>query len=543
MNESLSHSSAPIILDACKKLKQLLHSSFGPMSFHKLIVKYHQHVNPEMIYTNDGATIVRSLPIVNPIGKILCDLSKTQEELAGDGTTGVILLCCELVLRSIEDLHLKQLLPLEVICNYLFILKNVWMNSFERMRSLESEKISRLIFSDRDSIFRMTQNALQSKDIRYMANHFSNILVDCFAQKIPKQRKFHCIAGGQLNDSFGFRGLFCNVTHSSFSSRFYHSQNLQARFKKCNKILLLGRKNQNVNNFERSLWKSIFQTASTYDGGIIIFMEGAFPNFHISYHKDSAVFIFDNMTPKILHQMSVCFDFPILKMGSVSQISIDDLFSIPAKTRSEDCPTIQCIAGNMFVRISNTCQDLYHFVLRGPSDTIVQETKRSLKDAYEIIKNHFALEKCNDIQSQHYLCGGGCHIEFQLWADIIRENSQTLVPANVSEVFGECILSLPRMILQSTSLSTRENEILRLKREYLKHDHQNTDHKEGASCFYGIDLLTSNCNSACFHSSQSLIVENVLERFLLEDSRVKQHLVELACETAITLLRISSVEV
>ncbi|KAF0974486.1 hypothetical protein FDP41_006518 [Naegleria fowleri] len=542
-----SLSSAPIILDACKKLKHLLHSSFGPMSFHKLIVKYHQHIHPEMIYTNDGATLVRSLPIVNPIGKILCDLSKTQEERAGDGTTGVILLCCELVLRSIEDLHLKQLLPLDVICNYLFILKNICVKSFERMRLLESEKISRLIYSDKDSIFHMAKNSLQSKDIRYMVNHFSTLLIDCFAhgEKVPKQRKFHCIEGGQLSDSFGFRGLFCNVTSSSFSSKFYHSQNLQSRFHKCNKILLLSRKNQNVNNFERTLWKSIFQIGSTSDSGIIILMEGTFPHLHISYHNNSSVFIFDNMNPKLLNQISLCIDFPVLKVGSVSQISGEELFAIPTTPISEECPSIQCISQELFICIPNTCQDMFHFVLRGPSKTIVKETKRSLKDAYEVIKNHFSLlDKAvwsDHMPSphQHFLCGGGCHIEFQLWSDITGQESSQL-PASVSEVFSDCILSLPRMILQSSSFeSSRENDLLRLKREYSKHQcEKNTDDHKEEGCFFGIDLFANMSGS-----HESVIVENVLERFLLEDSRVKQHMVELACETAITLLRISSVEV
>ena len=40
-----------------------------------------------MIITNDGATILRSIHIDNAAAKVLVDISKTQDENVGDGTT------------------------------------------------------------------------------------------------------------------------------------------------------------------------------------------------------------------------------------------------------------------------------------------------------------------------------------------------------------------------------------------------------------------------------------------------------------------------
>merc|ERR1719265_1882404 len=40
--------------------------------------------------TNDGATILRSIWVDNPSAKILVDLSKTQDQQCGDGTTSVV---------------------------------------------------------------------------------------------------------------------------------------------------------------------------------------------------------------------------------------------------------------------------------------------------------------------------------------------------------------------------------------------------------------------------------------------------------------------
>lgn len=42
--------------------------------------------------TNDGATILKSMYVDNPAAKILIEISKTQDEEVGDGTTTVAVL-------------------------------------------------------------------------------------------------------------------------------------------------------------------------------------------------------------------------------------------------------------------------------------------------------------------------------------------------------------------------------------------------------------------------------------------------------------------
>lgn len=53
--------------------------------------------------TNDGATILKAMHIDNPAAKILIDISKTQDDEVGDGTTTVAVLASEL-LREAEKL-------------------------------------------------------------------------------------------------------------------------------------------------------------------------------------------------------------------------------------------------------------------------------------------------------------------------------------------------------------------------------------------------------------------------------------------------------
>lgn len=41
---------------------------------------------------NDGATILEQMEVENQIGKLLVELSKSQDHEIGDGTTGVVVL-------------------------------------------------------------------------------------------------------------------------------------------------------------------------------------------------------------------------------------------------------------------------------------------------------------------------------------------------------------------------------------------------------------------------------------------------------------------
>ena len=60
--------------------------------------------------TNDGATILQSIFVDNPAAKILIDISKTQDEEVGDGTTTVAVLAGEL-LREAEKLVMQKIHP------------------------------------------------------------------------------------------------------------------------------------------------------------------------------------------------------------------------------------------------------------------------------------------------------------------------------------------------------------------------------------------------------------------------------------------------
>lgn len=75
-----------------------------------------QMSNPsgDIVVTNDGATILRSIVVDNPAAKVLIDIAKTQDDEVGDGTTSVTVLAGEL-LREAEKLIALRIHPMVII--------------------------------------------------------------------------------------------------------------------------------------------------------------------------------------------------------------------------------------------------------------------------------------------------------------------------------------------------------------------------------------------------------------------------------------------
>ena len=76
-----------------------------------------EHARKKITVTNDGATILQSIFVDNPAAKILIDISKTQDEEVGDGTTTVAVLAGEL-LREAEKLVNAKIHPQIIIQGY-----------------------------------------------------------------------------------------------------------------------------------------------------------------------------------------------------------------------------------------------------------------------------------------------------------------------------------------------------------------------------------------------------------------------------------------
>ena len=71
---------------AARAVASIMRSSLGPMGMDKMLVSADQDVT----VSNDGATILEKMEVEHQIGKLLVELSQSQDDEIGDGTTGVV---------------------------------------------------------------------------------------------------------------------------------------------------------------------------------------------------------------------------------------------------------------------------------------------------------------------------------------------------------------------------------------------------------------------------------------------------------------------
>jgi chaperonin GroEL (HSP60 family) len=64
----------------------IIKSSLGPRGLDKILIS----PDGDITVTNDGATILGQMEVEHQIAKLLVEVSKSQDDEIGDGTTGVV---------------------------------------------------------------------------------------------------------------------------------------------------------------------------------------------------------------------------------------------------------------------------------------------------------------------------------------------------------------------------------------------------------------------------------------------------------------------
>ncbi|CAM9193276.1 unnamed protein product [Heterosigma akashiwo] len=94
---------------AARCVSKVLRTSLGPKGMDKMLV------NPDgdVTISNDGATILKNMQVEHQVARLLVELSQSQDDEIGDGTTGVVVLAGAL-LEQAEKLLQRGLHPVRI---------------------------------------------------------------------------------------------------------------------------------------------------------------------------------------------------------------------------------------------------------------------------------------------------------------------------------------------------------------------------------------------------------------------------------------------
>ncbi|KAE8588777.1 hypothetical protein XENTR_v10022731 [Xenopus tropicalis] len=200
-------------INAAKTIADIIRTCLGPRAMMKMLLDPMGGI----VMTNDGNAILREIQVQHPAAKSMIEISRTQDEEVGDGTTSVIILAGEM-LSVAEQFLEQQMHPTVVISAY--------RKALDDMVSTLKEISTPVDTNDRELMLKIINSAVNTKAIKRWADMACGIALDAVKTveleengrkeiDIKKYAKVEKIPGGIIEDSCVLRGVMVNkdVTH------------------------------------------------------------------------------------------------------------------------------------------------------------------------------------------------------------------------------------------------------------------------------------------------------------------------------------------
>ncbi|KAF2452814.1 chaperonin containing TCP1 [Lineolata rhizophorae] len=189
---------------AARTVANIVKTSLGPRGLDKILIS----PDGDITVTNDGATILSQMEIQNHVAKLMVELSKSQDDEIGDGTTGVVVLAGAL-LEQAADLIDKGIHPIRIA------------DGFDQACEVAVSKLDAISdtmpFSrdETSNLIRVAKTSLGSKIVSKAHDQFAQIAVDAVLSVADLERRdvdFELIkvdgkVGGSLEDSILVKGV------------------------------------------------------------------------------------------------------------------------------------------------------------------------------------------------------------------------------------------------------------------------------------------------------------------------------------------------
>jgi thermosome len=201
-----------------RAVAEVLRTTLGPKGMDKMLIDS----LGDITITNDGATIMDEMDVQHPIAKLLVEISKSQEEEAGDGTTTAVVLAGAL-LDEAEKLLEKNIHPTVVVSGF----KKALDVAVEHLRKV-AVPVNR---TDAEMLKKIATTAMGGKISETVKDYFADLAVKAILQ-IAEQRGDRWVAdldnvqlvkkhGGSLLDTQLVYGIVVDkeVVHPAMPKR------------------------------------------------------------------------------------------------------------------------------------------------------------------------------------------------------------------------------------------------------------------------------------------------------------------------------------
>lgn len=428
-------------ITAAKTVADVIRTCLGPKAMLKMLLDPMGSV----LLTNDGHAILREIEVAHPAAKSMIELSRTQDEEVGDGTTSVIILAGEILAHSLPHLE-RNIHPVVIIAAFKEALVQA-LTTIEKIsvdvNTDSDEEMSQIIktsigtkFSSRWSDM-MVQLALRA--VRCVATDASGKReVD-----IKRYARTEKVPGGEIEDSRVLDGVMLNkdITHPNMRRRI---ENPRVVLLDCPLEYKKGESQTNIEISKESDWNRILEIEEEQVKQMCDSIIAVKPDLVITEKGVSDLaqhyLMKENITA--IRRVRKTDNNRIARAtGATIVNNIGDL-------RSNDVGTgcglfeVQKIADEYFTYLTK-CKDpkACTILLRGPSKDIINELERNLQDAMSVARN---------VMFNPRLSPGGGATEMAVSVALAQKAREMEgVEANVVRSVSEAMEVIPRTLVQN----------------------------------------------------------------------------------------------
>jgi len=495
---------------AAKTVADVIRTCLGPKAMFKMLMDPMGGI----VMTNDGNAILREITVQHPAAKSMIEISRTQDEEVGDGTTSVIVLAGE-TLAVAEQFLQQQMHPTIVISAY--------RQALEEACKLLKEKVAVPIdVNNKDEMIRIIKSCIGTKFISKWSDMACKIALEAVSAvsleengrkeiDIKRYAKIEKIPGGSMEESQVLKGVMINkdVVHSRMSRRIENPRillldcNLEYKKGESQTALEFTKETDfsRVLELEEEYIKNICEDIIKFKPDLVITEKGI---------SDLAQHFLVKAGITAIRRLRKSDNNRVGRATGATVVSRTD------EIREEDIGTgcglfeVRKIGEEYFTFIEE-CKNpkACTILLRGASKDVLNEVERNFQDAMNVARN---------VLLDPFLCPGGGACEMEI-ARLLEEKAKSVTGVHQwpFRALARAFEVIPRTLIQNCGANViRTLTALRAK------------HAIDGHATWGVD-----------GDSGEIVDMNKLG--IWEPLAVKQQTYKTAVETAILLLRIDDI--
>jgi thermosome len=492
---------------AAKVIGEVLKTTLGPRGMDKMLIDS----LGDITITNDGAAILNEIDVEHPAAKMMVEISKTQDDMVGDGTTTAVILAGEL-LKKAEELLDQNIHPTILVSGY----RKAVQKAIETINKIAVP----VDFDDRKTLLKVALTSVSGKAIGTAREHFAEIAIDA-VQQIAEKRGDKMIAdidniqlvkkaGKSLLESQLVRGIIIDkeIVHPGMPKK-----------KENAKIALLDSALE-IEKTEISAEiriKDPTQMKAFLDQETNMLKE---KSDKIKAAGADVVFCqkgVDDMVQHFLAKAGIITarrvkesDMEKLARATGARI-VSDIADLKAKDLGIAGAVEEVKIGEDKMIFVEKCKDPHSvaILIRAGLERMVDEAERAMTDALSVVSD--VVENCK-------IVAGGGAVEIEVAKDLRRYATKIGGREQLAiEAFADAVEIIPKTLAENGGLQSIDVLV------DLRSAHEKEDGK-----YKGINVFTGK-------------VQNSLENGIIEPVVVKEQAIKSAAESASMILRIDDV--